>query len=49
MAAEMAQCTPEVLAAAKRALHYGATASMADAMGNEQAQGEALRKKRAGS
>jgi enoyl-CoA hydratase/carnithine racemase len=43
MAAAMAECKPEVLAAAKAALHYGAGATMADAMRNEQAASAALR------
>ncbi len=43
MAAEMAACRPDVLAAAKRALYYGASASMAEAMQNEQTQSAALR------
>jgi 2-(1,2-epoxy-1,2-dihydrophenyl)acetyl-CoA isomerase len=44
MAAAMAECRPEVLAAAKAALHFGADASMADAMRNEQEASAALRK-----
>ena len=43
MAAMMAECKPEVLAAAKAALHYGAGATMADAMRNEQEASVALR------
>ena len=43
MAAQMAECRPEVLAAAKRALLYGASASLADAMKNEQDQSAELR------
>ncbi|RIK89928.1 MAG: enoyl-CoA hydratase [Proteobacteria bacterium] len=43
MAAAMAESEPEVLAAAKAALHFGAAASMADAMRNEQAASAALR------
>jgi enoyl-CoA hydratase/carnithine racemase len=43
MAAMMAECKPEVLAAAKAALHFGADASMADAMRNEQEASAALR------
>jgi len=46
MAAQMAECRPEVLAAAKRALLYGAEASLAEAMGNEQRQSVELRKAR---
>lgn len=44
MAALMAECKPEVLAAAKAALHFGAEATMADAMRNEQESSAALRK-----
>jgi 2-(1,2-epoxy-1,2-dihydrophenyl)acetyl-CoA isomerase len=44
MAAMMAACKPEVLAAAKAALHYGAGATMAEAMRNEQDASAALRK-----
>jgi 2-(1,2-epoxy-1,2-dihydrophenyl)acetyl-CoA isomerase len=44
MAAMMAECKPEVLAAAKAALHFGAEASLADAMRNEQDASAALRK-----
>jgi enoyl-CoA hydratase/carnithine racemase len=47
-AAECAACDPDALAAAKRALHYGATASMADAMRNERAASAALREAKAG-
>ena len=43
MAAMMAECKPEVLAAAKAALHYGADATMADAMRNEQESSATLR------
>lgn len=43
MAAAMAECKPEVLAAAKAALHFGAGASMADAMKNEQEASARLR------
>jgi 2-(1,2-epoxy-1,2-dihydrophenyl)acetyl-CoA isomerase len=43
LAAEMAAIDPAVLAAAKRALYYGAGATMAEAMRNEQAQSAALR------
>jgi enoyl-CoA hydratase/carnithine racemase len=45
MAAMMAECKPEVLAAAKAALHFGAEATMADAMRNEQEASAALRAK----
>lgn len=41
----MAQHRPEVLAAAKAALHFGAAATMADAMRNEQDASAALRRK----
>jgi 2-(1,2-epoxy-1,2-dihydrophenyl)acetyl-CoA isomerase len=44
MAAEMAESRPEVLAAAKRALYYGASASMAEAMKNEQERSAELRR-----
>ena len=44
MAQLMAANAPEVLAAAKRALHYGASASMAEAMQNEQKASAELRK-----
>ena len=40
----LAELRPEVLAAAKAALHFGAGASMADAMRNEQQASAALRK-----
>ena len=43
LAAEMAQCRPEVLAAAKAALLYGEDASMADAMRNERQRSAELR------
>ena len=43
MALAMAECKPAVLAAAKRALYYGAAASMAEAMENEQARSAELR------
>jgi len=43
MAAAMAECKPQVLAAAKAALHYGADATMAEAMKNEQDASAALR------
>jgi enoyl-CoA hydratase/carnithine racemase len=41
----LAELRPEVLAAAKAALHFGAGASMADAMRNEQQASAALRKR----
>jgi enoyl-CoA hydratase/carnithine racemase len=44
MAAAMAECKPEVLAAAKAALHFGAGATMAEAMKNEQEASAALRR-----
>jgi enoyl-CoA hydratase/carnithine racemase len=43
MARAMAQHRPEVLAAAKAALRFGAEAPMADAMRNEQEASAALR------
>jgi 2-(1,2-epoxy-1,2-dihydrophenyl)acetyl-CoA isomerase len=43
MAAEMAEIDPLVLAYAKRALHFGAQHSMAEAMKNEQGQSAHLR------
>ena len=43
MAGMMAVCKPEVLAAAKRALHFGAAATMEEAMQNEQAQSTNVR------
>jgi 2-(1,2-epoxy-1,2-dihydrophenyl)acetyl-CoA isomerase len=43
MAAEMAACRPEVLAAAKRALYAGQSSTMAEAMQNEQNESAALR------
>jgi len=39
----MAECRPEVLAAAKAALHYGTSASMEEAMRNEQQASAELR------
>jgi enoyl-CoA hydratase/carnithine racemase len=42
-AAQMAQCAPEVLAAAKAALLYGEDAAMADAMKNERERSAELR------
>ena len=45
MAAAMAECPAPVLAAAKRALYFGAESSMAEAMENERAQSELLRKR----
>jgi len=49
LARAMAQHRPEVLAAAKAALRYGATATMADAMRNEQEASAALRQQLAGA
>ena len=43
MARMMAECPPAALAAAKRALHFGAGATMEQAMRNEEAQSAALR------
>lgn len=44
MAAQMAEVKPAVLAAAKRALYFGASATMAEAMKNEQERSADLRK-----
>jgi 2-(1,2-epoxy-1,2-dihydrophenyl)acetyl-CoA isomerase len=46
LATAMAEARPEVLAAAKRALHFGARSGMAEAMKNEHAESAALRKGR---
>jgi len=46
LAQAMAAHRPEVLAAAKAALHFGASASMEEAMGNEQAESARLRTRR---
>jgi 2-(1,2-epoxy-1,2-dihydrophenyl)acetyl-CoA isomerase len=46
LATAMAECRPEVLAAAKAALHFGASASMEAAMRNEQAESALLRTSR---
>ena len=43
MAGMMAACKPEVLAAAKRALHFGAAATMEQAMRNEEAESAKMR------
>ncbi len=43
MAGMMADCKPEVLAAAKRALHFGAGATMQEAMRNEEAESAKVR------
>src|SRR5262245_50680720 len=43
LARAMAECPPRALAAAKRALHFGAGASLEQAMRNEEAQSAALR------
>jgi enoyl-CoA hydratase/carnithine racemase len=43
MAAQICESRPEVIAAAKRALHFGAAASMAEAMKNEQQRSAELR------
>jgi enoyl-CoA hydratase/carnithine racemase len=43
---EMIACDPAVLAAAKRALHYGAAATMEAAMANEQRESAELRRRR---
>ena len=42
LARQMAECPPATLAAAKRALHFGAGATMEQAMRNEEAQSAAL-------
>ena len=47
MAQQMCEHSPEVLAFAKRALNFGAEASMADAMTNEQKLSGELREARA--
>jgi enoyl-CoA hydratase/carnithine racemase len=47
MARMMAECRPEVLAAAKRAIRAGPSASMAEAMQNERAASAELRMRRA--
>jgi 2-(1,2-epoxy-1,2-dihydrophenyl)acetyl-CoA isomerase len=44
MALQMAECKPEVIAAAKRALYYGGSATMAEAMQNEQDRSAELRR-----
>ena len=49
LAAEMAANQPAVLAAAKRALYYGASATMEEAMTNEQTQSAAVREARLSS
>ncbi len=46
MAGMMAGCAPEVLAAAKRALQFGAAATMEEAMRNEEAESTAMRNAR---
>lgn len=46
MAAEIAELDPNVLRFAKRALHFGASHSMAEAMKNEQYQSGALKRAR---
>lgn len=45
MAVAMAECRPEVLAAAKAALHFGVGASMAEAMQNEREASARLRER----
>lgn len=45
-AAAMAECRPEVLAAAKRALRFGAAASMEEAMQSEREHSAQLRRQR---
>lgn len=44
-----AECDPAALAAAKEAIHYGATATLEEAMQNERARSGELRKRRASS
>ena len=46
MAQQMAESDPAVLAAAKRAIHFGESASMAEAMENERRVSAELREKR---
>ena len=46
MATQMVEARPEVLAAAKRALTFGASHSMSESMKNEQALGAEPRQKR---
>jgi enoyl-CoA hydratase/carnithine racemase len=46
LATQMAACDPEVLTAAKRALHEGASLGMAEAMANEQTRSARLREQR---
>jgi enoyl-CoA hydratase/carnithine racemase len=48
MAGQMAAHAPEVIARAKRALHYGASHSMAEAMENEQRLSAELRAGKSG-
>jgi 2-(1,2-epoxy-1,2-dihydrophenyl)acetyl-CoA isomerase len=45
LAQTMIACDPAVLAAAKRALHFGASATMAEAMANERNESTALRER----
>lgn len=45
-AAAMAECRPEVLAAAKRALHFGSSATMEEAMRSERARSAELRNRK---
>ncbi|NQZ96638.1 MAG: enoyl-CoA hydratase/isomerase family protein [Myxococcales bacterium] len=45
MASLIAACNPAAVAIAKRALHFGANSTLAEAMQNEQAMGEELRAK----
>jgi 2-(1,2-epoxy-1,2-dihydrophenyl)acetyl-CoA isomerase len=44
----IAECAPDALARAKRALHYGAGATLEQAMRNEANESEMLRRERAG-
>ena len=47
MALQMSEHDPHVLAFAKQVLNFGAEATMAEAMANEQSQSAALREVRA--
>lgn len=47
LAGEMAECDPDALALAKRALHHGASVGMAEAMAHERAASAALREAKA--
>jgi len=45
-AARAAECDPAAVAAAKRALHFGASSTLAEAMENERSRSSALRARR---